>query len=302
MIILENGYDYCLHSDLIDDKGVLICRTCGLIIKEDNLVVQRERVYNQEEARNTTHLDTIKDVFFSRRTIFKPKDIRSTSKEVGKYIRMDKLDKWNIDRKNTKSIEVKYKIKSYLEYNKMSGNRNILRKTNYILHKVGDYNIRGKSLNLFAASLLVYILRTSRIPCNIKKLLSFYGIKKKMSVFTMLNDIIKKYNLPEMFDLRLRDYVSWYLYELEMDNLMVPEDIILLLNNGIYYADLMEEYSIGKSKSCNVSGILHFIFKNNGIRINQEEIANCIGVTSASLRRAVKDLKELITLDKDEIS
>ena len=162
--------------------------------------------------------------------------------------------------------------------------------------------LQGKSLNLFAAALLIYIFRTSRIPCNVNKILIFYNVKKKMSVFNMLSDIIEKYNLPEMIDIRLRDYVSWYLYELEMDNLMVPEDVILLLNNGIYYADMMEEYSIGKSKLCNVSGILHFIFKNNGIRINQEEIANCIGVTSASLRRAVKDLKELITLNGDEIS
>lgn len=302
MIILENGYDYCLHSDLIDDNGVLICRTCGLVINEKNFVVQRKRVYDHEDTKVMTHLDTTKDIFFSRRTIFKPKEVGGILKDGGKYIRMNRIDKWNTERKNTKSIEIKNKIMTYLKPNKMSGNRNVLRKLNYVLHKVGDYNIRGKSSNIFSAALLIYILRTSRIPCNVKKILIFYNIKNRMSVFNMLSDIIDKYDLPEMIDLRLRDYVSWYLYELDMDNLMVPEDIILLLNNGMYYADMMEEHSIGKSKLCNVSGILHFIFKSNGIRINQEEIAECVGVTSASLRRAVKDLKELITLDEDEIT
>ena len=122
-----------------------------------------------------------------------------------------------------------------------------------------------------------------------------------MSVFNMLTNIIKKYNLPEMIDIRLRDFVSWYLYRLNINDLMVPEDIVLLLNNGIYYADLMEEYSIGKSNLCNVSGILYHVFKNNGIRITQEDVADCIGVTTASLRRAVKELKELVTLYDNDI-
>ena len=296
MIILEGGYEHCLHSDLIDDAGILICRTCGLIINENKFVVQSERAYSSEDVKRVTHVDTVRGIFYPRRTMFKPKEIKSN---FGKFIRMNRLDKWDIGRKNLRAMEIKNKIKSYLVANRMSDNKSIIIKTNYILRKVGDYDIRGRSSNLLTAALLIYILRAIRIPCNIKRILIFYDIKKRMPVFTMLNDIISKCDLPEVIDIRLRDYVSWYLYELERDNLMVPEDIILLINNGIYYADLMEEYSVGKSKLCNVSGILHYIFKNNGIHINQEEIAKCIGVTAASLRRAVKDLKELITLNEN---
>lgn len=300
MIILEGSYDYCPHSDCIDDKGIIICRRCGLIIDSNNFVVQNKRAYSNEEIIKTTQYN-LKDDFFSRRTIFKPKDATISTVDVRKFARMDKIDNWATERKNIKSNEVKNKIKTYLEPNKMSDNKNIKKRMNYILNKVGDYSIQGKSMNIFAAALLIYIIRTSRVPCNIKNIMEFYSIKKKMSVFNMLTDIIKKYNLPEMIDIRLRDFVSWYLHRLNIDDLMVPEDVTLLQNNGIYYADLMEEHSIGKSNLCNVSGILYHVFKNNGIRITQEDVANCIGVTTASLRRAVKELKELVTLYDNDI-
>ena len=53
----------------------------------------------------------------------------------------------------------------------MSDNKNIKKRMNYILNKVGDYSIQGKSMNVFAAALLIYIIRTSRVPCNIKNIM-----------------------------------------------------------------------------------------------------------------------------------
>jgi len=292
----------CDHPDLVRDNGALICRYCGMILSEDRLVDQSRRMYTQEDIIIKQQNNLVDDKFSSRRTVFNANYTNVNIIDMGKFKRMERVDKWSI-RTDSKALEVKNKILNYYDERNFRDSKTLIKKIDYILQKTITYNLQGKNKDWFTAAVLIYILRSSKIPCKIKDICLFYNIGKNklMKVMMMMNDIIESCSLSKLDELRLRDYVGWYIYKVANGSIS-DNDLSTIRTNAIYYADIFEKYNNckGNSTTCNAAGIIYFVLKKSGYSKKQNTVSTILNVTEVSLRRAVNDLKEILESEKPE--
>lgn len=284
---LING---CVHELFVENGYCLICSDCGYVIEERRLKNVSHRVYSYDAAMEFSHTNIKELKFNENRTTFIAKDIFG-SDNYKKFENLRRKDSWTNNRRFARMKEAKHTISQGLKHLGFLDNRVLNSHIDYILQKTGDYKLQGKSIKLYSAAILVYCLRLCGITEKVKTIYSFYGIKKKMSLFNTMKKLINRYGLQKVDRSTLYTNVTRYLNELiDLYGIFCNvSDYIVELQ---YYVAVLESNGGGRSTTCNTSGIIYYLFKKYNFHPTQKQVADYIGVSTVSLRSSYSILLE----------
>lgn len=278
---LING---CVHRVFVENSYNLVCSACGYVIEERKYKNVSHRVYSYDEAMEFSHTNIKELKFNENRTTFRAKDIFGND-NYKKFENLRRKDSWTNNRRFARMKEAKHTISQGLKHLGFLGNRVLNSHIDYILRKTGNYKLQGKSIKLYSAAILVYCLRLCGITEKVKTIFSFYGIKKKMSLFNTMMELIETYGLLKVDRSTLYTNVTRYLNEL-IDLYGIDcniSDYITELQDCVI---ILESNGGGRSKTCNTSGIIYYLFKKYNFRPTQKQVADYIGVSTVSLRNS----------------
>ncbi len=285
---VENNYK-CNHIETILDGMSIICRDCGLVIEEKNLVSNLPRIY--DNVRNSKRQHEVLDPFGISKTI-----IRVGKKELdvnveSNFQRIIKRDRWSSYTAERKVQSLKILVMGFLTNNGID-NKNILRSANRYILKTKLINLQGSSLECYISAILIYVFRECKMPFGVKKITAYFDVKRYSSVFKLLRRIIKEYKLPNLPPLQLHNYIRYYVNK--VNNICgFNGKVSMVLWNGCLNSmkKLKDSDICGRNKLCDAAGIIYYVSRNNNLGITQDVISDILSISSVSLRNVYKRIK-----------
>jgi len=290
MKYVENNYE-CKHIGTILDGTSIICRGCGLVIEEKNLVSNLPRVYNNVNNSKVQH--EVLDPFGISKTLIRIGKSKLDVNVGPDFRRIIRTDRWSSYTAERKVQSLKILAIGFLTNNGID-NKNILRSTNRYILKTRSINLQGSSLECYISAILIYVFRECKIPFGVKKITAYFDVKKYSSVFKLLRRIIKKYNLPNLPPLKLHSYIRYYINKISNICGFNGEVLMLLQNGCLDSMELLNDSDEkGRNKLCDTAGIIYYVSKKNNLGITQDVISDILSISSVSLRNVYKKIKNL---------
>jgi len=295
--IEENLSDYCIECEgsiiYTPEIGETVCNQCGLVINERGLDLTNsdKRIYGEQQYMNRKQygsLITPLTPAVGLHTVLLTEEITNPD--------FRRVAKWNTRLTwNEKNILI-----ATTELRRISSNLNLPYYVKVsaikIYKKLNKMNIlKGRSINAMVAACIYYSCRKWRVNRMFKEILEETSCSEKeirRCFHVLLNEL--NLNVPAV---DLNSLIPKYALKLKLDRSVVNSVITLLESNK----DSM--FIMGKDPKGVCAGALYLICKFKNMNVNQERIAEVVGVSIVTIRSRYKEfLKNLNPELKDQIS
>ncbi len=290
MKFVKNDFN-CEHIETILDGMSVICKSCGLVINDENLVSNFPRVYNGVGSDKRQH--EVLDPFGISKTVIRVGKRELDVNVKPSFQRIIKKDRWYSYTAERKVQNLKILVMGFLTNNGID-NKNISRSANRYILKTKLINLQGSSLECYVSAILMYVFRECKMPFGVKKITAYFDVKKYSLVFKLFRRIIKEYKLPNLPPLQLYNYIRYYVNK--VSNICgFNGKVSMVLWKGCldFMGKLKDSNMCGRNKLCDTAGIIYYVSKNNNLGITQDVISDILSVSSASLRNVFKKIKNL---------
>lgn len=299
---MEVPHDKCPNNDegshipITDEIGEVAYCLCGKVFDEENLSRMEERYFGpHDKLPDRRHHSPLTPDRQSNTVISKsandakgmeiPKDVREKFRKLQKW---ETMSKYSDGKKRNLKVAIplmqKFLNKMFVNINSFIG-EDILAIYNKAL---GKNLCKGRNIEVFVAGSIYAAFKRSSMQKDVKYISEITGVKKR--------DILKAYrilveneitHLPEKVD--YKNYVNKVVNEFGLSTKFGGEII--------RYIEMLEEkrYTSGKHPAGIVGGVAYELLRVKGDRkITQDDLSEVLKITSASIRKRTKDIRELI--------
>ncbi|MFX1405605.1 MAG: transcription initiation factor IIB family protein [Promethearchaeota archaeon] len=264
----------------IQEKGEIVCSSCGLVISERSLDISHsgKRAFTKQEKERRERTGSpisilLPDMGLS--TVIDKSSIKNPD--------LKRAAKWN----SRMTWDKRNMLIATTELKRIGSNLNLpdhVKKSAIRLYIEAFKKklLRGRSINGMVAACLYFACRDKKIPRTLQEILDETAINAK-NVRRCYRTIIREMNLkaPSTNPISL---IPRFITELGLD-LEVEKATIKVLQS------FTSKFSTsGKDPKGLCAGALYLVCKKMDKRISQKEIANVVGVTEVTLRSRYKDL------------
>ncbi|MHA1168055.1 MAG: transcription initiation factor IIB [Candidatus Hodarchaeales archaeon] len=292
----------CETKTLVEDRGSLICSSCGLVVSGSTIFVPGPewRSYTtQEEKKRSRTGDPLSPLTAdSLRTHISKSFTDAHGKKISSSTRYDFIRLSNIDNRSRhgeiRNLRIALKelkrIKSQLELNE-----GIAKSASLIYRKSLKMNlIRGRSIDGMIAAAIYLACRQAGIPLTLKEILSVTSTVTSKELGRCVRILIKELKIrPASSNWNGIIHKLGEQLQLTMYTRKIATDIIDRARK--------EGITVGKNPASICSAALYIAGVKSGERRTQQQIARVAKTTPVTIRNRFKELLRVLDIKHIEV-
>ena len=285
----------CGSSNISRNDREVSCRDCGLVLEDERVDTSQEyRVFDEsdkEKKRAGSQITFTRDDKGVGGQMGNSSDMHQIpGHKRGRYYRMKKWDKRSQKRGDREMLSVMQNIISDLGLPEM-----VAEESGRLCSKAREQSlVRGRSKEVITASIVYLVARNNDVPRTVEETADSIGVEERK--------LAKNYRyVAREMDLGIKPVNPKKFLPRFANELGISGEVQAMVREAISEAR-DENLTVGRKPASVVSGAMYYVSDREDLEITQRNIAMACNVTTVTVRKLSKDLRENLDIEKKEVS